>query len=256
MTSGMAHFYFELWRINKVWMPWGTGIQSRKCFSIPYSLPLVCPRNLLARVQAYACNPTYTQKHTQDLVTEHDNSHPVLAVKNARVSDFGGRSLSTTRSSMVELNPDKQEAHSMRGWYDMQVSCTLCVCTSQCESVGEWVSVCMCVCVYIYIYMHIYMCVCVYIYIHTTFVGVYVFVCACVRACVQACVRVFISSFASALLFLSMYACICVNEQRRLRSCFITVYWWFLCHTARGGTRIQQTHISWARTTHHMHTCE
>ena len=50
---------------------------------------------------------------------EFDGSNfPVVAVKGARVSDFGGRSLSTTFSSVIEVNPDIPEAHSLKGWYD------------------------------------------------------------------------------------------------------------------------------------------
>lgn len=50
---------------------------------------------------------------------EFDGSRfPVVAVKGAKVSDFGGRSLSTQFSSVLTLNPDIPEAHSLRGWYD------------------------------------------------------------------------------------------------------------------------------------------
>ena len=84
------------------------------------------------------------------LVNEHDTDAPVIAVKGAKVSDFGGRSLSLTRNSMVqnlrqkfiniktsfemnsehtshithththtqhELNPDLPAAHALKGWY-------------------------------------------------------------------------------------------------------------------------------------------
>ncbi|RMX48537.1 hypothetical protein pdam_00021595 [Pocillopora damicornis] len=44
---------------------------------------------------------------------------PVLALKGAKVSDFGGRSLSILGSTNMRINPmDLQEAHSLRGWYD------------------------------------------------------------------------------------------------------------------------------------------
>lgn len=46
---------------------------------------------------------------------------PVVAIKGARVSDFGGRSLSVLSSSTVVVNPDTPEAFKLRGWYD-------CVC--------------------------------------------------------------------------------------------------------------------------------
>lgn len=43
---------------------------------------------------------------------------PVIAIKGARVSDFGGRSLSTTMSGVMTVNPDIPEAHQLRGWFD------------------------------------------------------------------------------------------------------------------------------------------
>ena len=40
--------------------------------------------------------------------------HPVIAVKEARVGDFNGRSLSTLSSSIVELDPDIPQAGALR----------------------------------------------------------------------------------------------------------------------------------------------
>lgn len=45
---------------------------------------------------------------------------PVLAIKGARVSDFGGRSLSVLSSSTVIVNPDIPEAYKLRGWFDSE----------------------------------------------------------------------------------------------------------------------------------------
>ena len=42
--------------------------------------------------------------------------HPLLAVKNAKVSDFGGRTLSTVSSSVVTVDPDLPEAGQLRHW--------------------------------------------------------------------------------------------------------------------------------------------
>lgn len=42
--------------------------------------------------------------------------HPVLSLKNARIGDFGGRSLSTVASTQMEVNPDIQEAGRLRNW--------------------------------------------------------------------------------------------------------------------------------------------
>ncbi len=43
---------------------------------------------------------------------------PVIAVKLCRVSDFNGRTLSTTFPSQVFVNPDVDQAQSLRRWYD------------------------------------------------------------------------------------------------------------------------------------------
>ncbi|NWW93199.1 RFA1 protein, partial [Rhynochetos jubatus] len=45
---------------------------------------------------------------------------PVVAIKGARVSDFGGRSLSVLASSTVVINPDSLEACKLRGWFDSE----------------------------------------------------------------------------------------------------------------------------------------
>ena len=50
---------------------------------------------------------------------EFDGSQfPVVAVKGVKVSDFGGRSLSTVMNSMMVVNPDIPDAHRLRGWFD------------------------------------------------------------------------------------------------------------------------------------------
>ena len=46
------------------------------------------------------------------------SSNPVLAVKGARLSDFGGCSLSLINSSTLQINPDIPEAFRLRGWFD------------------------------------------------------------------------------------------------------------------------------------------
>ncbi|CAJ2502861.1 Uu.00g102550.m01.CDS01 [Anthostomella pinea] len=44
----------------------------------------------------------------------------VVAFKGAKVSDFGGRSLSLLSSGTMALDPDIEEAHRLKGWYDSQ----------------------------------------------------------------------------------------------------------------------------------------
>ena len=53
--------------------------------------------------------------HTQ--AENFDGSgQPIVAIKGAKLSDFGGRSLSASFSSTVMINPDIPEAFKLRGW--------------------------------------------------------------------------------------------------------------------------------------------
>ncbi|KAL8710876.1 MAG: hypothetical protein Q9220_004680 [cf. Caloplaca sp. 1 TL-2023] len=44
----------------------------------------------------------------------------VIAFKGVKVSDFGGRSLSLLSSGSMTVDPDINEAHKIKGWYDAQ----------------------------------------------------------------------------------------------------------------------------------------
>jgi len=46
------------------------------------------------------------------------STNPVVALKGCKVSDFGGRSLSTMFSTDMAIDPDIPEAHQLRGWFD------------------------------------------------------------------------------------------------------------------------------------------
>ncbi|XP_070572382.1 replication protein A 70 kDa DNA-binding subunit-like [Ptychodera flava] len=46
------------------------------------------------------------------------SSCPVIAIKGAKLSDYGGRSLSMLQSSVLQINPDIPRAHHLKGWYD------------------------------------------------------------------------------------------------------------------------------------------
>ena len=46
------------------------------------------------------------------------SSCPVIALRGCKVSDFGGRSLTTQFSSLMSVDPDIPEAHQLRGWFD------------------------------------------------------------------------------------------------------------------------------------------
>ncbi|CAL8579237.1 Replication factor A protein 1 [Xanthoria parietina] len=44
----------------------------------------------------------------------------IIAFKGVKVSDFGGRSLSLLSSGSMTVDPDINEAHRLKGWYDAQ----------------------------------------------------------------------------------------------------------------------------------------
>ena len=44
----------------------------------------------------------------------------IMAFKGVKVSDFGGRSLSLLSSGSMTVDPDIDEAHKLKGWYDAQ----------------------------------------------------------------------------------------------------------------------------------------
>ena len=44
----------------------------------------------------------------------------VVAFKGVKVSDFGGRSLSLLSSGTMSIDPDIDEAHMLKGWYEAQ----------------------------------------------------------------------------------------------------------------------------------------
>lgn len=50
---------------------------------------------------------------------EFDSSdNPVLLLKGAKVGEFNGRTLSVAGSTLMQINPDIPEAHTLRGWFD------------------------------------------------------------------------------------------------------------------------------------------
>lgn len=47
------------------------------------------------------------------------SSNPVIAVRGAKVGEFGGgKTVSVLMSSVLKINPDIPEAHRLRGWFD------------------------------------------------------------------------------------------------------------------------------------------
>jgi replication factor A1 len=59
----------------------------------------------------YQCRLTLWGKEAEDF---NCPGYSVLALKNSKVSDFGGRALS---GGSLVINPDIKEAHILRGWY-------------------------------------------------------------------------------------------------------------------------------------------
>jgi replication factor A1 len=44
--------------------------------------------------------------------------NPVVLLKGAKVGDYNGRTLSVAGSTVMQINPDTAEAHTLKGWYD------------------------------------------------------------------------------------------------------------------------------------------
>ena len=45
-----------------------------------------------------------------------------MAIKGAKVSDYNGVSCSALGSSVLLLNPDLPQAHTLKGWYEAEGS--------------------------------------------------------------------------------------------------------------------------------------
>lgn len=46
------------------------------------------------------------------------SENPVVMLKGARIGDYGGRTISVGTSTIMQINPDIPEAHTLRGWFD------------------------------------------------------------------------------------------------------------------------------------------
>lgn len=69
----------------------------------------------LIDLSEFAVRMTLWGKQAESYTAEE---HAVLAFKGARVGDFGGRSLSMSNATHMSVNPDINEAHVLRGWFD------------------------------------------------------------------------------------------------------------------------------------------
>lgn len=45
-----------------------------------------------------------------------ENNASIVALKGAKVGDFGGRTLSVSGQTVVSIDPDIDEAHELQGW--------------------------------------------------------------------------------------------------------------------------------------------
>lgn len=57
-------------------------------------------------------------RQAENFATPDGSPNPVVAFKGVRVGDFGGRSLSMMSGSSMMMEPDIEEANTLRGWYD------------------------------------------------------------------------------------------------------------------------------------------
>ena len=56
----------------------------------------------------------------QDAQNFDGAGYPILGLRGCKVSDYGGRSLSVLGGSTMMYNPDRKEAHVLRGWWDSE----------------------------------------------------------------------------------------------------------------------------------------
>jgi replication factor A1 len=79
---------------------------------------------VLADDSGCAIRVTLWGRQAEDAVPEANGrrtdwaGEPLIAIKGAKVSDYNGRTLSVSANTLLHLNPDIPEAHSLRGWYD------------------------------------------------------------------------------------------------------------------------------------------
>eukprot|EP01114_Cavostelium_apophysatum_P012658 TRINITY_DN2887_c0_g1_i1.p1 TRINITY_DN2887_c0_g1~~TRINITY_DN2887_c0_g1_i1.p1 ORF type:complete len:632 (+),score=173.17 TRINITY_DN2887_c0_g1_i1:130-2025(+) len=70
-------------------------------------------------------------------ISWHESEHPVISIKCAKVSDYNTKSLTSVSSTHLDVNPDIQEAHSLRGWYDEQGGNVNATSLTQASARGE-----------------------------------------------------------------------------------------------------------------------
>jgi replication factor A1 len=63
----------------------------------------------------YTISCTLWGKQAEDF---DGTDNPVVLLKGAKLGDFNGRNLSVGTGTVFQLNPDIEEAHKLRGWFD------------------------------------------------------------------------------------------------------------------------------------------
>eukprot|EP00094_Tigriopus_californicus_P000409 TCALIF_00398-PA protein Name:"Similar to RPA1 Replication protein A 70 kDa DNA-binding subunit (Homo sapiens)" AED:0.07 eAED:0.07 QI:4/0.83/0.85/1/0.5/0.57/7/130/663 len=67
-----------------------------------------------------SCNEVNLTLWGQTAETFDGANNPVVVVKNCKVSDYNGVSLSALSSSVIQINPDMPQAHSLKGWFESE----------------------------------------------------------------------------------------------------------------------------------------
>jgi len=62
----------------------------------------------------------------EEVLESHAAAHDVLAIRALRVTDYSGCSLNTTRSSVIQINPDLAEASALKVLGEWLISPCLC----------------------------------------------------------------------------------------------------------------------------------
>ena len=56
--------------------------------------------------------------NNEQLLKIHEEDHPVIAIKGARVSKFGGRSVNCSDKVSIHINPDHKKLVDLKKWYE------------------------------------------------------------------------------------------------------------------------------------------
>nr|ADR72941.1 replication protein A1 [Brachionus ibericus] len=63
-----------------------------------------------------AITATLWGKQAEDY--DPSDSYPVILLKGAKIGDYNGKTLSVASTTVVQINPDLPEAHTVKGWFE------------------------------------------------------------------------------------------------------------------------------------------